>query len=94
MRILLYLLCTTKHVYPHPSPANSRLDFNIKKTKSKEQEEWGFRKASVVCFPFLSECLSGNNLKKKKKKINHNPTLHSVQTVYKKMPCMKNTLFG
>ncbi len=32
---------------------------------------------------FLSECLSGNNLKKKKKKF-QNPTLHSVQPVYKR----------
>lgn len=92
VRILLYLLCTTKHVYPLPSPANSRLDFNIKKNKTKKTRKsrgMGISKGLGCCF-FLSECLSGNNLTM----IDDIPTLHSVQSVYKKMPCMKNTLFG
>lgn len=88
VRILLYLLCTTKHVYPRPSPANSRLDFNVKNQRKQgnQKRNGDFRRRGLL----LLFCQSGNNLKM----INHNARLHSVQRVYKKMPCMKNTLFG
>lgn len=73
----------TKRVHPLPSPANSRLrlDFNIKKKKEiKIRRGMGIQKG-YGCF--LSECLSGNNLSKIKKQF-QNPTLHSVQPVYKR----------
>lgn len=93
VRILLYLLCTTKHVHPLSSPANWRLDLNRKTNKQRKEgnrkRNGDFQRLGLL-FLFCQSVLSGNN----RTMIGHIPTLHSGQSVYKKMPSMKNTLFG